>query len=82
MSLYQIEKISENYIRLTYVWGLNILDSWKHCVASGCTEAAAANTEKENIAWLFGHFYFGLLISFKYIYYNIQYNSVMKCNSS
>lgn len=64
MSLYQIEKILENYIRLTYVWGLNILDSWKHCVASGCTEVAAAKTEKENIAWLFGHLYFGLRISF------------------
>lgn len=24
-----------------------MLESWKHCVASGCTEAAAANTEEE-----------------------------------
>lgn len=30
---------------ITYVWGLNMLDSWKHCVARGWTEAAAAKAE-------------------------------------
>lgn len=30
---------------ITYVWGLNMLESWKHCVARGWTEAAAAKAE-------------------------------------
>lgn len=31
--------------KCTYVWGLNMLESWKHCVARGWTDAAAAKAE-------------------------------------
>lgn len=31
--------------KYTYVWGLNMLESWKHCVARGWTDAAAAKAE-------------------------------------
>lgn len=34
-----------SYCKHTYVWGLNMLESWKHCVASGWTDAAAAKAE-------------------------------------